>query len=260
MSAKWKRNTVVLVMAVLVCAAVALNWKYTIAPAGNAIDAGKKLLGEAALVSNATSPSGQSNSSSSSSGSGNSTKSTNSSTGTDSKKAQNSQDSKNTQDTQNSNDSKDSENPETNTEHSDGQADENNQDNTDSTAMTEAGVYSGSDYFASARLTRQQARDNAISLLQSAAEQEDASQELADQASAGIQVLAGYTMKEAQIESLVAAKGYTDCVAFMGDDSISVVVSTDSGELTAEDVAKITDIAVNETGYPVSGVKIMPAN
>ena len=29
MSARWKRNTVVAAMAVLVCAAVALNWKYT---------------------------------------------------------------------------------------------------------------------------------------------------------------------------------------------------------------------------------------
>ena len=78
--------------------------------------------------------------------------------------------------------------------------------------------------------------------------------------SRGIQVLAGYTMKEAQVENLVTAKGYKECVAFMGDDGISVVVSTDSGELTEADVAKITDIAVSETGLPVSDVKIMAAN
>lgn len=220
MSAKWRRNTVVLVMAVLVCAAVALNWKYTgeQAAAGAANAGGGKLLGEAALVSNPQDPPPENQ------------------TGTDS---------------QTPAAPKDSEAPEDSSGEKSG---------TDSPAVTEAGVYSGSDYFASARLTRQQARDNAISLLQSAAEQEDASQDLADQASAGIQVLAGYTMKEAQIESLVAAKGYVDCVAFMGEDSVSIVVSTDSGELTAEDVAKITDIAVTETGYPASGVKIMPAN
>ena len=39
-----------------------------------------------------------------------------------------------------------------------------------------------------------------------------------------IQVLAGYAIAEAQIENLVTAKGYADCVAFMGDGSISVVV------------------------------------
>ena len=54
--------------------------------------------------------------------------------------------------------------------------------------------------------------------------------------------------------------GYTDCVAFMGDESVSVVVSTKSGELTAEDVAKITDITVTETGFSANGIKIMAAN
>ncbi len=121
-------------------------------------------------------------------------------------------------------------------------------------------IYTGSDYFASARLTRQQARDNAISLLQEAAEQENADTAVANEASEGIQVLASYTLKEAQIENLVTAKGYTDCVAFMGDESVSVVVSTKSGELTAEDVAKITDITMTETGLSAGNIKIMAAN
>ena len=117
-----------------------------------------------------------------------------------------------------------------------------------------------SDYFASARLTRQQARDSAISLLQEAAEQKDADQVTANEASEGIQVLAAYTLKESQIENLVTAKGYQDCVAFMGEDSVSVVVSNGREELTGEDVARITDIAMSETGLPASGIKIMSAN
>lgn len=127
-------------------------------------------------------------------------------------------------------------------------------------AEDESSVYTGSDYFASARLTRQQARDNAVALLQQAAEEDGAAQTAKDQASEGIQAMAKYTMAEAQVENLVTAKGYTDCVAFMSDDSISVVVSTDSGKLTDEDVAKITDIAKTETGYAASAIKIMAAN
>ena len=127
-------------------------------------------------------------------------------------------------------------------------------------AVDETAVYDGEDYFASARLTRQQARDNAISLLQEAAAQEDADQSVANEASESIQVLAAYTLQEAQVENLVGAKGYQDCVAFMSDGSMSVVVSTESGELTAEDVARITDIAMSETGLPASGIKIMTAN
>ena len=83
---------------------------------------------------------------------------------------------------------------------------------------------------------------------------------MANEASQGIQVLASYTLAEAQIENLVTAKGYADCVAFMGDESVSVVVSTKSGDLTAEDVAKITDITMTETGFPAGNIKIMAAN
>ena len=120
-------------------------------------------------------------------------------------------------------------------------------------------ISGGSDYFASARLTRQQARDSALALLQEAAEQENAG-ESSEEASRGIQVLAANTMKEAQIENLVTAKGYEDCVVFMGDDSVSVVVAVEEGELTGEDVAKIKDITMAESGYTAGNIKIMAAN
>lgn len=126
--------------------------------------------------------------------------------------------------------------------------------------VDETGVYTGSDYFASARLTRQQARDSAVALLQQAADEDGAAQSALDKASDGIQAMAQYTMAEAQIENLVTAKGYADCVAFMSEDSLSVVVSTANGKLGDEDVAKITDIAMTETGYPAGNIKIMAAN
>ena len=115
------------------------------------------------------------------------------------------------------------------------------------------------DYFATARLTRQQARDNAISLLREAAESESADAAVANEAAETIQVLAGYALAEAQIENLITAKGYADCVAFMGEDSISVVVS-DSDGLAAEDVAKISDIVMSETDYGADQIKILEAN
>ena len=124
----------------------------------------------------------------------------------------------------------------------------------------EEAVYTGGDYFASARLTRQQARDNAISLLQEAADQSGADAAVANEASEGIQVLAGYTMKEAQIENLVTAKGYADCVVFMGTDSCSVVVDAGENGLEATDVAKIKDIVINETQYTAGQIKIMEAD
>ena len=138
MSARWKRNTVVAAMAVLVCAAVALNWKYTGQQAAEGVEeTGTKILGEATLVNGQEADGAQA-------------------------------------------------------------------------AADEEAVYTGDDYFASARLTRQQARDNAISLLQEAADQPGADAAVANEASEGIQVLAGYTMKETSDDDDLSASDYED--------------------------------------------------
>lgn len=89
------------------------------------------------------------------------------------------------------------------------------------------------DYFATARLSRKQARDNAISMLKEAERDENAQQSVLNEASQTLQVLAAYTVAESQIESLVTAKGYADCVVFMGAESVSVVVAPPEGGLTA---------------------------
>ncbi len=117
-----------------------------------------------------------------------------------------------------------------------------------------------STYFDTARLSRQQSRDNALALLREASEQENAEQAALDEANRAIQTLAGYTMLESQVENLVVAKGYADCVAFMGENSISVVVSAAEDGLQTEDVAKITDIVLSETDYTADQIKIMEAD
>ena len=121
------------------------------------------------------------------------------------------------------------------------------------------GVTAAGSYFATARLSRQQSRDNALSLLREASSQTNVEQTVLDEANLAIQTLAGYTMLETQIENLVVAKGYADCVAFMGEGGISVVVSAAEDGLQTEDVAKITDIVLNETDYAADQIKIMEA-
>ena len=115
------------------------------------------------------------------------------------------------------------------------------------------------DYFATARLSRKQARDNAINMLKDASTDENADQSVLNEASETLQVLAGYTVAESQIENLVTAKGYADCVAFMGAESISVVVD-DSDGLDATDVARIIDIVVQETGYAPNQIKVLESD
>ena len=85
-------------------------------------------------------------------------------------------------------------------------------------------------------------------------------QTILNEASQTLQVLAAYTVAESQIESLVTAKGYADCVVFMGAESVSVVVAPPEGGLTATDAARIKDIVISETDYTAEQIKIMEAN
>lgn len=115
----------------------------------------------------------------------------------------------------------------------------------------------GTGYFSTARLNRQQARDNALELLQQAAADENADQAMVDEANASIQVMAAYTMSEAQVENLVTAKGYGDCICFINDSSVSVVVSSTENGLNESDIAKIVEIVQQETGLTANQIKII---
>ena len=80
-----------------------------------------------------------------------------------------------------------------------------------------------------------------------------------EQANAANQTMADYTMTEAQIENLITAKGYTDCVAFLGEDSISVVVSAMENGMTDADAARIGEIVMEQTGLKADQIKIIEA-
>ena len=119
----------------------------------------------------------------------------------------------------------------------------------------QAQVTSG--YFATARLNRQQARDSALTLLQDAAARQDADQTMRDEANAAIQTMADYTVTEAQIENLVVAKGYADCVAFIGEDSVSLAVAAPEAGLTDADTARIVDVVNQTAGFTAEQIKII---
>ena len=131
----------------------------------------------------------------------------------------------------------------------DGQGQDGTQANDPATAE------SGS-YFSTARLNRQQARDNALSLLQEAAKDEKADQTAVDEANASIQTMADATVTEAQIENLITAKGYTDCVAYISDDAISVAVAAPENGLTQSDVSLLADIVLSQTDFSLSDIRI----
>jgi len=117
------------------------------------------------------------------------------------------------------------------------------------------------DYFAAVRLARQQARDSAVALLQDAMAYEEASN--TDSGSKDVESareldqIVQTALSEAQIEILVIAKGYTDCVAYMTGEGISVAVASPEGGLQQEDVAVIADVVITQSDYDLEDIRIV---
>ena len=116
---------------------------------------------------------------------------------------------------------------------------------------------SGSEYFAEARLTRQVSRDEALELLQTAATSETASQETIDSAMNAISIMAQTTMQEAQIENLLIAKNFEDCVVYIGNDCVTIAVPAPEEGLSQEAVAQITEVICSETEYDATQMSII---
>jgi len=111
------------------------------------------------------------------------------------------------------------------------------------------------DYFAAVRLSRQQARDSAVDLLQEAMAYGDSAE--ASTSSAQLEQIVQTALCEAQIESLVIAKGYADCVAYMTDSGISVAVAAPEGGIQQADVAVIADIVLSQSDYTVEDIRVV---
>lgn len=109
------------------------------------------------------------------------------------------------------------------------------------------------DYFAAVRLSRQEARDSAVSLIQEAMSYENSDPNTADRLDEIIQT----ALVEAQIESLVIAKGYADCVAYISQNGISVAVAAPEGGLQETDVAVIADIVLSQGDFDLDNVHVI---
>ena len=110
-----------------------------------------------------------------------------------------------------------------------------------------------SDYFAAVRLSRQEARDSAVNLLQEAMAYDTATEKTSHE----LEELVAVALSEAQIESLVVAKGYADCVAYMSEEGISVAVAAPETGLQQSDVALITDIILTQSDYTLEDIRIV---
>ena len=113
------------------------------------------------------------------------------------------------------------------------------------------------DYFAAMRLSRQEARDSAVTTLQEtiayAGDDSAATSASADT----LDELMAVSLQEAQIAILILAKGYTDCVAYMTHDGINVAVAAPAEGLQDADVALLADVVTGQSDYQLADIHII---
>ena len=116
-----------------------------------------------------------------------------------------------------------------------------NSDNTDS-------------FFSSTQISRERARDEAMEVLQSVIDNKAADD--ATRAAADMAVLAKNMEAEANIETLITAKGFAQCVAVINDEKANIIVKCD-GELTQAQIAQINEIVYLQAGIKPASINII---
>ena len=110
-------------------------------------------------------------------------------------------------------------------------------------------------YFSSVQVNRQRSRDEAIEVLQSVVDNEAATETAKNEALAEINKLALVMETEANIESLIVAKGFEECVAVLSGDSASIVVKSE-GLLPAQ-ISQINEVVYEQAGIEPVNIKII---
>lgn len=127
-------------------------------------------------------------------------------------------------------------------------------------ATTEPTTEAPNDYFSSARMDRQNARDKALEELQKVISATDESEESRKTASENIAKISSNIEIENKIETLVQAKGVKNCIAVVSDDSSRVDVIVDVEELTDDVILQIKEISIQQLNCSFENVTIIQSN
>ena len=123
-------------------------------------------------------------------------------------------------------------------------------------ALAQEAAAQTADYFAQVRLSRQESRDSAVELLEQTIAYDEGT-EVGAAATQTLNDLVSTALSEAQIESLIIAKGYSDCVTYINDDTVCVAVAAPAEGLEQTDVALISDIVTGQTDYALSQIRVI---
>lgn len=122
---------------------------------------------------------------------------------------------------------------------------------------TNQSVSNQSEYFAQAELKRKQAQDEELELLNNIIEDASKNEAAKTEAVKQSAELAKRIEQQSNIESLIRAKGFKECIAFISNGECSIVVS--SGDITNAGAITIKDIVHKQSGIEYSKITITEA-
>lgn len=126
----------------------------------------------------------------------------------------------------------------------------------DGVLADDSSVYEPQDnYFAVSVVSRQRARDESIELLNNIVNNAEALPDVRDRALSDIAVIAREIERESNIETLIRAKGFAECVAVVSGDNANIIVKTDG--LMPNEVAQIKEIVYEQAGIMPGNIKIV---
>ncbi len=110
------------------------------------------------------------------------------------------------------------------------------------------------DYFATVKLKRTKAHDEALETIKSLLKSAPENSESAEEISKSIDSLSKTIKLEADIEALISAKLKCECVVMLNNDNAEVVVT--KGNLNDASILQIMDAVLNNTSVKAENIKI----
>ena len=113
------------------------------------------------------------------------------------------------------------------------------------------------DYFEQARLTRTKTRDEALDKIQTILSDAQLTDEEKEAVTQELTQRLESITKEGEIESLIRAKGFEDCVVFIDGEMVSAAVKTGGEALDKTTVAQIRDVILSKFDTKASNITIV---
>ena len=122
--------------------------------------------------------------------------------------------------------------------------------------LVSASAASSQSFFEEARLARTKARDEMDSLQKSLKKASLTEQEKTDLTARLTQEVDAIT-QESDVEALIKAKGFVDCVAYVSEGKVNITVMTSGDRLTADEVTQIRDIVLSKCNVTAQNITVV---